>query len=498
MAFESLSEKLQGVFKNLRSKGRLTEDDVKAAMREVKRALLEADVNFKVVKTFIKSVQERAVGQDVLNGLNPGQMVIKIVKEEMEALMGSTMTEIQLRPGNEITIILMAGLQGAGKTTTCAKLAGQYKKKGKRPLLVACDVYRPAAIKQLQVNGEKVGVPVFTMGDKQNPVDIAKASVEHAQKNGNNIVILDTAGRLHIDENMMTELVEIKENVDVFQSILVVDAMTGQDAVNVAKEFNEKVGVDGIIITKMDGDTRGGAALSIRSVTGKPILYVGMGEKLEDLQQFYPDRMTSRILGMGDVMSLIEKAEAEGKTTVRLHTGDPCIYGAIREQMDILDEKNIAYDYCPGVSAFCGAASALNLEYTLPDISQSVIITRMEGRTPVPSKESIQSFAAHQATMVVFLSTGMLEELSRRLIEGGYTADTPAAIVYKATWPEQKTFVCTVGTLAKTAAENNITKTALMIIGDTVAAAHYDRSKLYDPEFTTEFREAVKSKTHHS
>ena len=295
MAFESLSEKLQGVFKNLRSKGRLTEDDVKAAMREVKRALLEADVNFKVVKTFIKSVQERAVGQDVLNGLNPGQMVIKIVKEEMEALMGSTMTEIQLRPGNEITIILMAGLQGAGKTTTCAKLAGQYKKKGKRPLLVACDVYRPAAIKQLQVNGEKVGVPVFTMGDKQNPVDIAKASVEHAQKNGNNIVILDTAGRLHIDENMMTELVEIKENVDVFQSILVVDAMTGQDAVNVAKEFNEKVGVDGIIITKMDGDTRGGAALSIRSVTGKPILYVGMGEKLEDLQQFYPDRMTSRI-----------------------------------------------------------------------------------------------------------------------------------------------------------------------------------------------------------
>ena len=287
MAFESLSEKLQGVFKNLRSKGRLTEDDVKAAMREVKRALLEADVNFKVVKTFIKSVQERAVGQDVLNGLNPGQMVIKIVKEEMEALMGSTMTEIQLRPGNEITIILMAGLQGAGKTTTCAKLAGQYKKKGKRPLLVACDVYRPAAIKQLQVNGEKVGVPVFTMGDKQNPVDIAKASVEHAQKNGNNIVILDTAGRLHIDENMMTELVEIKENVDVFQSILVVDAMTGQDAVNVAKEFNEKVGVDGIIITKMDGDTRGGAALSIRSVTGKPILYVGMG----------------------DVLSLIEKAE---------------------------------------------------------------------------------------------------------------------------------------------------------------------------------------------
>ena len=310
MAFESLSEKLQGVFKNLRSKGRLTEDDVKAAMREVKRALLEADVNFKVVKTFIKSVQERAVGQDVLNGLNPGQMVIKIVKEEMEALMGSTMTEIQLRPGNEITIILMAGLQGAGKTTTCAKLAGQYKKKGKRPLLVACDVYRPAAIKQLQVNGEKVGVPVFTMGDKQNPVDIAKASVEHAQKNGNNIVILDTAGRLHIDEDMMQELENIKANVNVDATVLVVDAMTGQDAVNVAQNFSDKVGIDGVILTKMDGDTRGGAALSIKAVTGKPIFYVGMGEKLSDLEQFYPERMASRILGMGDVMSLIEKVEA--------------------------------------------------------------------------------------------------------------------------------------------------------------------------------------------
>ena len=310
MAFDSLSEKLQNVFKNLRSKGRLTEADVKAALREVKMALLEADVNFKVVKGFIKDVQERAIGQDVMNGLNPGQMVIKIVKEEMEALMGSTMTEIQLRPGNEITIILMAGLQGAGKTTTCAKLAGQYKKKGKRPLLVACDVYRPAAIKQLQVNGEKVGVPVFTMGDKQNPVDIAKASVEHAQKNGNNIVILDTAGRLHIDENMMTELVEIKENVDVYQTLLVVDAMTGQDAVNVASMFNDKIGIDGVVLTKMDGDTRGGAALSIKAVTGKPILYVGMGEKLSDLEQFYPDRMASRILGMGDVLSIIDKASA--------------------------------------------------------------------------------------------------------------------------------------------------------------------------------------------
>ena len=278
-------------------------------MKEVKRALLEADVNFKVVKQFIKTVNERAIGQDVLSGLNPGQMVIKIVKEEMESLMGSTTTEIDMKPGNEITIIMMAGLQGAGKTTTTAKIAAKMKQKGKNPLLVACDVYRPAAIKQLEVNGGKVGVPVFSMGDKVSPVNIAKAAVEHAKEKGYNIVILDTAGRLHIDEGMMEELQAIKENVDVHQTILVVDAMTGQDAVNVAQNFNEKVGIDGVILTKLDGDTRGGAALSIRSVTGKPILYIGMGEKLEDLQQFYPDRMTSRILGMGDVLTLIEKAQ---------------------------------------------------------------------------------------------------------------------------------------------------------------------------------------------
>ena len=311
MAFESLTDKLQNVFKNLRSKGRLTEADVKEAMKEVKRALLEADVNFRVVKSFVKTVTDRAIGQDVLTGLNPGQMVIKIVKEEMESLMGSEMTELVIKQGNEITVFLMAGLQGAGKTTTCAKIAGQLKKKGKKPLLVACDVYRPAAIKQLEVNGAKQGVPVFTMGDKQNPVDIAKASIEHAKENDNNIVILDTAGRLHVDESMMEELQNIKANVDVTQTVLVVDAMTGQDAVNVAKTFEEKVGIDGVILTKLDGDTRGGAALSIRAVTGKPILYVGMGEKLEDLQQFYPDRMTSRILGMGDVLTLIEKAQEE-------------------------------------------------------------------------------------------------------------------------------------------------------------------------------------------
>ncbi|MDE6830991.1 MAG: signal recognition particle protein, partial [Lachnospiraceae bacterium] len=311
MAFDSLTEKLQNIFKNLRSKGRLTEEDVKEALKEIKRALLAADVNFKVVKDFIKSVQERAIGQDVMNGLNPGQMVIKIVNEELVKLMGSETTEIKLQPGSAVTVIMMAGLQGAGKTTTTAKLAGKYKLKGKKPLLVACDVYRPAAIKQLQVNGEKQGVEVFAMGDNHKPANIAKAALEHAQKNGNNIVILDTAGRLHIDEDMMEELQEIKETVTVHQTILVIDAMTGQDAVNVAKEFHEKAGIDGVIVTKLDGDTRGGAALSVKAVTGKPILYVGMGEKLSDLEQFYPDRMASRILGMGDVLTLIEKAEAE-------------------------------------------------------------------------------------------------------------------------------------------------------------------------------------------
>ena len=309
MAFESLTEKLQNVFKNLRSKGRLTEEDVKSALKEVKMELMESDVNIKVVKQFIKTVEERAVGADVMNGLNPGQMVIKIVNEELIALMGSESAEIQLQPGKAITVLMMCGLQGAGKTTTTAKLAGKFKQKGKKCLLVACDVYRPAAIKQLQVNGEKQGVDVFSMGENQSPVDIAKAAIEHAQKNGHNLVILDTAGRLHIDEQMMTELKEIKENVEVHQTILVVDVMTGQDAVNVAKEFDEKVGIDGVILSKMDGDSRGGAALSVKAVTGKPIFYAGMGEKLSDLEQFYPDRMANRILGMGDVLTLIEKAQ---------------------------------------------------------------------------------------------------------------------------------------------------------------------------------------------
>lgn len=309
MAFDSLSEKLQNVFKNLRSKGRLTEADVKTALKEVKMALLEADVNFKVVKQFVKDVEERAVGQDVMNGLNPGQMVIKIVNEEMVKLMGSETAEITLQPGKAVTVIMMTGLQGAGKTTTAAKLAGKFKQKGKKVLLVAGDVYRPAAIEQLQINGQKQGVEVFSMGDKNSPVNIAKAAMEHAAKNDFNIVIIDTAGRLHIDEDMMAELIQIKENVTVHQTVLVVDAMTGQDAVNVAKTFDERIGIDGVILTKLDGDTRGGAALSIRAVTGKPIFYAGMGEKLSDLEQFYPDRMASRILGMGDVLTLIEKAQ---------------------------------------------------------------------------------------------------------------------------------------------------------------------------------------------
>jgi len=311
MAFENLSEKLQNVFRNLRGKGRLTEADVKTAMKEVKMALLEADVNFRVVKQFINSVTERAIGQDVMTSLTPGQTVIKIVNEEMVSLMGSETTELKLNPANELTVIMMAGLQGAGKTTTAAKLAGKFKAKGRKPLLAACDVYRPAAIKQLQVNGEKQGVEVFSMGDKISPVDIAKAAVEYAQKHDFNIVILDTAGRLHIDEGMMQELADIQAAVKVDKTVFVVDSMTGQDAVNVAKAFNEKIELDGVILTKLDGDTRGGAALSIRAVTGKPILYVGMGEKLTDLEQFYPDRMASRILGMGDVLTLIEKAQSQ-------------------------------------------------------------------------------------------------------------------------------------------------------------------------------------------
>lgn len=309
MAFDSLTEKLTKVFKSLRGKGKLNENDVKAALKEVKIALLEADVNFKVAKNFIKTIEERAIGQDVMNSLTPGQMVIKIVNEEMTALLGSEKTELILRPTQKITVIMMCGLQGAGKTTTTAKLAAKFKG-ARKPLLVACDVYRPAAIKQLQVNGEKVGVPVFTMGDGHKPPNIAKAAIEHAKNNDYNMIFLDTAGRLQIDDDMMQELVDIKEAVDVTQTLLVVDAMTGQEAVNVATTFDSKIELDGVVLTKLDGDTRGGAALSIRSVTGKPILYAGMGEKLSDLEQFYPDRMANRILGMGDILTLIDKAQS--------------------------------------------------------------------------------------------------------------------------------------------------------------------------------------------
>jgi signal recognition particle subunit SRP54 len=272
-------------------------------------ALLEADVSFKVVKSFMKSVQEKAIGQDVLNGLNPGQMVIKIVSDEMTSLMGSETTELKLKGGNDVTVFMMMGLQGAGKTTTCAKLAAKLKSRGRRPLIAACDVYRPAAIKQLQVSAAKVNVPVFEMGTEVRPPVIAQEAVRYAKENGYNVLLLDTAGRLQIDEAMMEELQEIRRDVEIDQTILVVDAMTGQEAVNVAKTFEEKIGIDGVILTKLDGDTRGGAALSIRAACGKPILFAGMGEKPEDLEQFYPDRMTSRILGMGDVLSLIEKAQ---------------------------------------------------------------------------------------------------------------------------------------------------------------------------------------------
>ena len=310
MAFESLTDKLQNVFKSLRSKGRLTEEDVKTALKEVKMALLEADVNFRVVKQFVKTVEERAVGQDVMNGLNPGQMVIKIVNEEMIALMGSETTEIAMQPGKAITVIMMAGLQGAGKTTATAKIAGKLKLKGKKSLLAACDVYRPAAVEQLKINGQKMEVDVFSMETNHKPLEIARGAIEYAEKNGHNVVILDTAGRLHVDEEMMQELQELKEKLTIHQTLLVVDAMTGQDAVNVAKQFDEQIGIDGVVLTKLDGDTRGGAALSIKAVTGRPILYVGMGEKLSDMEQFYPDRMASRILGMGDVLTLIDKAQA--------------------------------------------------------------------------------------------------------------------------------------------------------------------------------------------
>ena len=308
MIFEGLSEKLQETFKKLRNRGKLNEKDVKAILKEVKMALLEADVNYKVVKNFVKKIQERAIGHEVMESLTPGQQVIKIVNEELTELMGGQKSEL-LISNKPPTIIMMVGLQGAGKTTHSGKLARMLKQKGKSPLMIAADIYRPAAIKQLQVLGERIDVPVFSMGDQKNPVDIVKAGIKHANSQDNDIVIVDTAGRLHIDEAMMDELKSIKKKIKPQEILLVVDAMTGQDAVNVAENFDKALGIDGVVLTKLDGDARGGAALSIKAVTGKPIKFTGMGEKLDALEEFHPDRMSSRILGMGDVLSLIEKAE---------------------------------------------------------------------------------------------------------------------------------------------------------------------------------------------
>jgi signal recognition particle subunit SRP54 len=308
VAFEGLSDRLQDIFRKLRGKGKITEEDVKVAMREVRLALLEADVNFKVVKDFIARVRDRAIGQEVLGSLTPGQQIVKIVHDEMTELMGGSESKLNLS-SKPPTVIMAVGLQGAGKTTTVAKLAKTLIKQGRRPLLVACDIYRPAAIKQLQVLGEQTGTPVFSMG-QQNPVNIAQASLEHARSNNRDIVILDTAGRLHINEELMDELAGIKEQVDPDEILLIVDAMTGQDAVTVAESFHEQLGLTGVVLTKLDGDTRGGAALSVKAVTGCPIKFVGMGEKLDALEPFHPDRMASRILGMGDILTLVEKAQA--------------------------------------------------------------------------------------------------------------------------------------------------------------------------------------------
>lgn len=309
MAFENIAERLQGIFKNLRGKGKLSEKDVREAMREVRLALLEADVNYRVVKDFINKITERAIGSEVLQSLTPGQQVIKIVHDEMTQLMGGSQSKINMA-AKPPTVVMMVGLQGSGKTTTSAKLARNLKKQGKRPLLVACDVYRPAAIKQLHVLGEQLEIPVFSLGEKQNPVDIAHGAIKFAERNGHDLVIIDTAGRLHVDEELMAELEQIKANCHPHEILLVVDAMTGQDAVNVAESFNQKLGIDGVVLTKLDGDTRGGAALSVKAVTGAPIKFAGVGEKLDALENFYPERMASRILGMGDVLTLIEKAQA--------------------------------------------------------------------------------------------------------------------------------------------------------------------------------------------
>ena len=343
MAFESLSERLSTIFQGLSGKGKLSEDDVNLALKEVRMALLEADVNFKLVKDFVAKVKEKAIGEEVFSSLSPAQTVIKIVKEELTAMMGEENTELKLRPQSEITVIMMVGLQGAGKTTTAAKLAGKFQKMHRKPLLVACDIYRPAAIEQLRVNAEKLSIPFFSLGNQVKPEEIAKRAYEEAKEKGYNLLILDTAGRLQIDDALMQELKRMKSAVPVDWTILTVDAMTGQEAVNVSKSFSEDIGVDGVILTKCDGDTRGGAALSIKAMTGQPILFLGMGEKLSELEPFYPDRMAGRILGMGDVLSLIEKAQSEideekAKESVRKLSKGQFNYDDFMEQMNQLQK----------------------------------------------------------------------------------------------------------------------------------------------------------------
>ena len=343
MAFESLSDRLSDIFQNLSGKGKLSEEDVNLALKEVRMALLEADVNFKLVKDFIAKVKESAIGEEVFSSLSPAQTVIKIVRDELTKMMGEENTELKLRPQSEITVLMMVGLQGAGKTTTAAKLAGKFQKQHRKPLLVACDIYRPAAIEQLRVNAEKLSIPFFSVGNQVKPEEIAKKAYEEAKVKGYNLLILDTAGRLQIDDALMEELKRMKSAVPVDWTILTVDAMTGQEAVNVAESFSKEVGVDGVILSKCDGDTRGGAALSIKAMTGQPILYLGMGEKLSDLEPFYPDRMAGRILGMGDVLSLIEKAQSEmdeekAKESVRKLSKGQFNYDDFLDQMNQLQK----------------------------------------------------------------------------------------------------------------------------------------------------------------
>ena len=408
MAFESLSDKLSEAFKRLRSKGKLKESDVKEAMREVRLALLEADVNYKVAKDFIAAVTEKAIGDEVLESLTPAQQVIKIVNDEMTALMGSVNARINM--SSKIpTIIMMCGLQGAGKTTHSGKLALYFKNQGKRPLLVACDVYRPAAIKQLQVVGEKIGVPVFEMG-AGNPVEIAQKAVSHAKDHGNDIVILDTAGRLHIDEELMNELKTIKAEVKPHEILLVIDAMTGQDAVNAAQAFDEALGIDGTILTKLDGDTRGGAALSVRAVTGKPIKFAGTGEKLEDLEVFYPDRMASRILGMGDVLTLIEKAQTTVDEKKALEMAKKLKQNSF-DMNDLLDQMqqiksmgplSQVLGMLPGLSGKIGDAEAAQGEAELKKVEAIISsMTKLEREKPTvitPSRK--RRIAAGSGTRV--------------------------------------------------------------------------------------------------